>query len=317
MHGIRVLVTGANGFVGRHVAAYLAGQGCLLTLAVRNTCDCGPAERRIIAIGDLSSATQWSKALDGVTAVVHTAGLAHHIGPGTLDDADYFRVNSGGTGSLARDIAQNATPILINLSSIAVYSPDLGRDRPLTEASECMPESAYGRSKLEAEQVVAALASPALSAIQLRPPLIYGDGARGNWPRFEALAASPLPMPSIAPNNRRSVLGIQNLCDAIWCAMKFAGNAPVTSIFNIADEGYVSTDDLARWVRQRRHRRFGIVPGTAVPIQHVGKALGYQETLAKLTGDLMIDASKFHGTFTWKPPHTTREGLLQDKSGRR
>jgi nucleoside-diphosphate-sugar epimerase len=313
MSEITVLVTGANGFVGRHVAAFLAHKNCQLILAVRNDKDFPQnAGSRLVPVGDISGTTHWARAVDGVTVIVHTAGMAHHTGAMKPDESEYFRVNVDGIGSLSRAAQTAAVPVFINLSSVAVYDPSCGQNAPATELSPCAPQTAYGKSKLEAEGVAASLVSAITSVIQLRAPLIFGSGARGNWPRFESLASGPLPVPSIAPRNRRSVLGIQNLCDAIWCAVQCGtvGHSK-SGVFNLADNGFVSTDDLIRCIRKRNRRLLGIVPYTSAAIRVAARTAGKEEMFAKMANNLMIDNSKFCAKFGWQPPHTTFDALLK------
>jgi UDP-glucose 4-epimerase len=310
-----ILITGANGFVGRHTAAYLAARGCSLTLAVRNGYEKAPDGARVVNVGDVSGSTQWSEAVYGVNAVIHTAGFAHQIGASRIDERVFFQVNVEGTKSLVRACETAAVPVVVNLSSIAVYDPLLGRDAPLSEQSSCSPASAYGQSKLEAEHIVSAYAAAGRSAIQLRPPLVFGPGSRGNWPRFEAIAGGPLPMPSIAPNSQRSILGIQNLCDAIWTAVQSAQRKSVSGLFNISDDGYVSPDDLIRWIRQRQRRLFGVLPYTSGALRLAAKLSGQEAMFGKMADSLMVDSTKFGSVFGWRPPLSTREAIIDGQFG--
>lgn len=305
----RILVTGANGFAGRHITAALAGQNLPLSLAVRNSCDTAPPGARIAAIGDLSERTDWRAALEDVRGIVHTAGLAHR--PDT-EEPTFMRVNAGGTRALAEAAARAGVTTFINISSIAVYDPTLDPKLPITEAASCRPQTAYGRSKLEAEAFVAEFASPSRSAVQLRPPLIHGPGAPGNWAKLVKVAQLPIPLPSIAPRNRRSVLSVHNLADAILRILDHTRASPVSGAFNITDHGVVSTDELLRAIRRGLGRSATLVPFTAAPLKFAASAVDRAAVFDKLAGDLVIDGSSLCAAFAWTPPYVTLDAIVAD-----
>ena len=230
MSGQRILLTGASGFVGRHLLADLTAAGFRLRIATRRPVDISPEVEQVV-VGDLAEAIDWTAALAGVDAVVHGAGIAH-AGPG-IPEERYRRVNTEATIALAR-AAQGRVGRFVFLSSIRAQSGPVA-PTVLTEADPPRPTDAYGRSKLAAEEALAALDLP---WVALRPVLVYGEGVAGNMGALIRLARSPLPLPFGALHGERSLVAVETLAAAVRhvialpaasrCAMIVADPAPVT-----------------------------------------------------------------------------------------
>ena len=204
-----VLVTGSDGFIGRHLVPYLAAVGHKVIAASRSVVIEGP-NIRAARLPDLSQRFNWESLLRGCDAVVHLAGIAHTF----AEDELYDRINHQATAALAR--AANASGVhLVFISSIAAQSGSFS-DEELTEDDPPRPINAYGRSKLAAEQAIRAAGG---SFTILRPVVIYGEGEKGNLATIRKISLLPVPLPFGGLKARRSVLSVQNLNAAITTAM--------------------------------------------------------------------------------------------------
>ena len=169
-----VLITGASGFIGRRLASALAKEGFAVKAAARDPATI-PAMSAVepVAMPDLARQADWSGLLEGVTHVVHLAGIAH--GPGSLPDTLYTRINADAAGELAVQ-ARNTVERLVFISSVRAQA-GLSADHPITEKNVARPTDAYGRAKLRAEQL---LAESGVPFTVLRPGVVYGKGVKGN-----------------------------------------------------------------------------------------------------------------------------------------
>jgi nucleoside-diphosphate-sugar epimerase len=204
-----VLVTGSDGFIGRHLVPYLAAEGHKVIAASRSAYTEGP-NIKAAQLPDLSQPFDWEPLLRGCDAVVHLAGIAHTF----ADDDLYDRINHQATAALA-GAAFGCGVHLVFISSIAAQSGSFS-DEELTEDDPPGPINAYGRSKLAAEQAIRASGG---SFTILRPVVIYGEGEKGNLATIRKIARLPVPLPFGGLKARRSVLSVQNLNSAITTAL--------------------------------------------------------------------------------------------------
>lgn len=222
-----VLLTGATGFVGSFLAS-----------ALRHSCRLRTASRE--AIGDLGPVTDWAHALDGIDVVVHAAGPAHAKYP-----ADVLRrAIVEGSAALAGQAARAGVKRFITISSIRACVSFT--DRPASEHTPPNPDDAYGRAKLEAEQAI--LAEAAMRPIALRPPMVIGANAKGNFASLLRLLDTPLPLPLAGIHNKRNVISLASLSEAVRAVIEAEHNA-ASGIFHVADQPAVSIADMARLVR--------------------------------------------------------------------
>lgn len=296
---MNILITGATGFVGSHLAKSLAANGHLVTAATRTAANVAGAARTI-AIGTIDGQTDWSPALDSIDGIVHCAAIAHTSG---VDDSAYRAVNTDGTLQLAK-AAQNAgCRRFVFLSSVRAQS---GPAAPgtLSEADEPRPTDAYGRSKLAAEQGLARLD---LDWVALRPVLVYGPGVKGNMGTLIRLARTPLPLPLGGLTAPRSLLAIDNLAAAVDTALTVTN---VRRPYLVADTEPVTIPEIIEALRAGMGRAPRLLNLPQEWLETALKAMGRGDVMERLAGRLVVDPSALLNA-GWRPVVETRAALMQ------
>lgn len=302
-----VLVTGANGFIGRALCDVLAASGRRVRKAVRMPV---PGLPDAMAVGDIGANTDWRTALKGVSGVVHLAARTHVLREtGTDPLAEYRKINVSGTECLARSAAAGGVRRLVFVSSVKVNG-ERTEERPFTENGAPRPEDAYGISKWEAEQALSRIAADTgLEVVVLRPPLVYGPGVKGNFLRLINLVARGVPLPLGAVDNRRSFIYSGNLTGAITTALDASQAAGRTYL--VSDGEDVSTPDLVRGLA----RALGVKPRLlALPLAALGLAAtlaGKGAEFARLTGSLQVDSARIRRELDWEPRYGLTQGLTE------
>lgn len=293
-----ILLTGASGFVGRHVAAALREAGYAVRAAVRDAGRAPPGTEPFL-IGDLAAPVDWGPALEGVDAVVHGAGIAH-VGP-DVPEARYQAVNTDATLALA-DAAAGRVRRFVFLSSVRAQC---GASSPVTVRDDDAPApgDAYGRSKLAAER---GLAERGIDHVSLRPVLVYGKGVAGNMGALVRLARLPLPLPFGGLGARRSLLAVENLADAIVHVL--AAPAPLSGPMLVADAEPVSLPEIVAALRAGMGRRPGLVGVDERWIAGMLRLAGRQDMLERLAGSLVVEPGRLT-RLGWRPALPTVEGL--------
>jgi nucleoside-diphosphate-sugar epimerase len=306
----RTLVTGATGFVGRALVRRLLADGRAVRAAVRRAPEALPAGAETVTVDDIGPGTDWRAALDGVDAIVHLAARAHVLRDSSADaHAHYRAVNSLGALRLAEDAAAAGVRRFVFLSSARVHG-DRTTGAPFTESSPLLAEDPYGRSKADAERGLAALgAAGHLDPVILRPPLVYGPGARGNFARLVALVARGVPLPLGAVRNRRSLIFVDNLADAIVRSLDHPAAAGET--FMVSDGEDLSTPELVRRIARALGKPARLVPVPPALLRLGGTLAGRSDDVARLLDDLVVDSSKIRALLGWSPVVRLNEGLDQ------
>jgi UDP-glucose 4-epimerase len=306
-----ILITGANGFVGAHVARGLRARGYDFVAAVRDTAAGTPPEAaRVAAVGDIGPGTDWRSALAGVSCVVHLAARTHVLRETAADPlAEYRRINVLSTERLARSAAAQGTRRLVFLSSVKVNGERTG-PRPFAEDDAPCPEDAYGVSKWEAEQALARVAAETgLEVVMLRPPLVYGPGVKGNFLRLMRLAARGAPLPLGAIDNRRSLVFAGDLADAIVTAIDAPRAAGRTYLVSGGED--VSTPGLVRALAQALGVKSRVWPFPLAALGMIAAIAGKRAELVRLTGSLQVNSSRIRRELDWQPRHGLSQGLAE------
>ncbi|MCW5603807.1 MAG: SDR family oxidoreductase [Burkholderiales bacterium] len=300
------LITGAGGFVGTALCRTLAERGLQARSAVRRTG--GDTSLPQVAIGDIGPDTDWRRALQDVDCVIHLAARAHVMRDDAADPlAAYRHVNVAGTVRLARDAAAQGVRRLVFMSSVKVNGERTG-ERPYTEEDAPQPEDAYGLSKWEAEQALWKItAETGIEVVVARAPLVYGPGVKGNFLRLMHLVARGRPLPLESVENRRSLVYLGNLVDAlIACAQS---PAAAGGTFLVSDGEDISTPDLIRGIAASLGTAPRLLPCPVALLNFAATLLGKGAEAKRLTGSLQVDSTKIRRELGWQPPFTFTHGL--------
>jgi len=304
---MRVLVTGANGFVGRAVCERFVRAGAAVHAAVRAPGRAVASGAIPCVVGDLGAATDWKAALEGVDVVVHLAGRVHQMRD-TADDslAAYREVNRVGTERLARAAARSGAKRLVFMSTVKVVGE--GRGEPYTERDVPAPVDPYGISKWEAEQALTQVAAETgLEVAILRPPLVYGPSVGANFLKLLQWVWSRLPLPFGSVRNRRSLVYVGNLADAVHATASLSLDSPRT--FFVSDGEDVSIPELVRRIGIVLGRPARLVPVPAGVIRTAARLVGRPDAAERLVGSLAVDSTLLRTTTGWRAQFTLDEGL--------
>jgi UDP-glucose 4-epimerase len=310
----RVLVTGADGFVGRAVCRKLLESGYTPVAGLRNA-DRWPALQaatpglsEFAVLGDLGANPNLSAALEDVSAVVHLAARVHVMNDDAIDPLHEFRrVNVEGAAALARAATALGVRRLVFVSTAKVNGESTS-GRPFAEGDAPAPQDPYATSKWEAEEVLRSIAvKTGLEVAIVRPPLVYGPGVRANFLRLMRLVERGLPLPLPATNNRRSLIGVENLADCLVRCVTHPGAANQT--FMVSDGQDVSTRELVARLASPLGRRARFLPVPELFLRLAARLAGKEPALDRLLGSLELDSGKIRRTLGWKPPVTLDSGL--------
>ena len=304
---MKILVTGANGFVGSHLCEMLAQQGHQVVRAVRSR-QSGDGDD-VVETGEISSTTDWRAALEGVEVVVHSAARVHVLNESINEPMSEFReINVHGTVRLAEQAAAAGVKRLVFISTIGVlgnYS-----ESPLHEHYHPHPSNGYSRSKREAEAKLMQL--PPECGIEItiiRPPLVYGPGVKANFLKLMRCIDAARPLPFGMVPNARDYVSIANLCHFIERCLWH--EAAANQVFLVADGEPISTPELIRRLARLMGRPVRLLP---VPrwVLRVGARLLRKERLYhSICSSLRIDTSKAQLYLDWQPVESLQQGLEQ------
>ena len=300
---MKVLVSGASGFVGRALCGCLNTHEHVVVPAVRGAS--GLAGE--VVVGDIGGATDWMAALAGCDAVVHLAARVHVMNDNSENPLALYRAtNTEATLNLARQAGRAGVKRFVFISTIKVNGE--GRDAPYRETDVPAPEDAYAISKWEAEQGLRQIAADTgLEVVILRPPLVYGPGVKANFQRLIHIVKRGWPLPLGAIRNRRSLLYLGNFVDAIRLCVEHP--AAAGQIFLLDDGEPVSTPELIRAVARALGRPAHLLAVPVWMLEAAGTLLGKRAAVARLTGSLFVDSSVIRTRLGWVPPFTLEQGL--------
>lgn len=306
---MRVLVTGANGFVGRAVVARLLAQGHGVVAATRRAEAVG-AEPGVTwqIVGEVDGTTDWTAALAGVDAAVHLVGRTHKAGEDARTWDTYRAVNVDGTRRLAEQARAAGLRRLVFVSSVKAQAERT--HRPLRETDPPCPEDVYGQTKLAAERALAdTLKGSRTGYTVLRPPLVHGPRVPSNLRQLARATLAGWPLPFARVDNRRSLIGVGNLADLVVHALDHPG--AVDRTFLASDGVDLSTPDLVRAIAQAGGRRARLLPMPPNWLDAGLRFAGRASLADRLLGSLQVDTTRVRRDLDWLPPVTLEAGLAR------
>lgn len=305
---LRMLVSGANGFVGQATCTDAVRLGFAVRGVIRKHGEL-PDGIEPVVIGEIDGETDWCHALRDVDIVIHLAARVHVMNDIATDPlAEFCKVNVQGTENLARQAANAGVKRLIYVSSIKVNGEETDDGRRYSEQDIPAPKDAYGISKWEAEQALHRVArETGLEVVIVRPPLVYGPGVRGNFVRMLKVLAKGIPLPLASINNSRSLLYVENLTDAlILCATH---PAAVGQTYLISDGEGIATSNLLCQLGKAMGHPARLFPCTPALLKLAGRLIGKVDEVERLLGSLQVDSGKICRELNWAPPYTLEQGL--------
>jgi nucleoside-diphosphate-sugar epimerase len=307
---MKVLVTGASGFVGSALCGHLIERGLTTTGVVRHFPANPVRGVDYQIVSGLSKSKIWNEILVGVDVVVHCAARAHVIRDSEIDPlAVYREVNVQGTRCLAEQAVSYGIKRFIYISSIKVNGEGTS-EHPFKADDIPVPEDSYGVSKWEAEQVLQKIAcNSKLEIVIIRPPLVYGPTVRANFLKLMRLVKSGLPLPLGAIHNSRSFVALDNLVDLILTCLHHP--AAINQTFLVSDGDDLSTPELLRRIAKAFGKSSRLIPIPVPLLRATALLLGKTGFAQRLCGSLQIDISKAKQLLGWTPKVSVDAALLK------
>lgn len=303
---MRILITGANGFIGNALCAYLSQLGHEVRRAVRVQ----DGLANTVEISETTPADDISEALRGVECIVHLAGRAHFLGRINPDtEAEYKETNVNFTKRLASLAHGVGVRRFVFVSSIKVCGEE-SRNGPLTEAAHPSPIDIYAISKWEAEQALRDIeAATQLEVVIIRPPLVYGEGVKANFLRLLSAVRLGIPLPFASLTNKRSFVYLQNLVSALTACAIHPAAAGAT--FHISDDQFLTLPRLVGELAHAMGKKPRIFPCPKCLLILLGKVTGKQQQIGSLVNDLEVDSTRIRRVLDWRPPYSYQQGIQQ------
>ncbi|MDY6823774.1 MAG: SDR family oxidoreductase [Thermodesulfobacteriota bacterium] len=309
----QILVSGANGFIGRRTIKHLLEKSgaVIKVMPGRTQGDVLERDRRIdvLAPREINEETFWEDSLTGVDVVLHLAARAHVLNEPKGDSLAAFRkVNVEGSLHLGRQAAQRGIKRFVFISSIGVNGNE--NSKPFKIDDPPHPQEPYAISKLEAEQGLRQISEETgMELVIIRPPLVYGPGAPGNFGRLARLVKTGIPLPFGLVRNRRSLVALDNLVDLIITCVEHPAAAGQT--FLVSDGEDLSTPELIRKLASAMGRPARLLPVPPAFLRLGGRMLGKGPEVARLLNSLQVDIRHTCKTLDWRPSISVDEGLKE------
>lgn len=324
----KICVTGAYGFIGKQICEFLADSNISVTGFVRDlNLSKNSSNIDYIPVGDIGLKTNLKSNLIGTDCIIHCAGRAHVMNETKVDSLKiYHSANVDGTKQLAEQAVEAGVKRFIFLSSIKVNGEDTnnkhvdtGNNNPkkyvFTQNDEPNPEDPYSISKFQAEKKLWEIsARTGLEVVIVRMPLVYGYGEKGNLLRLMKLINSGIPLPFSLINNKRSLIGIDNLINLLNCCIDHP-NA-IGKTFLVSDGKDLSTPDLIKLIASLIGRKAYLFPVPLFLLKFLSFIFGKQKEISRLIGSLRVDNSYTKKILNWTPPISVEEGIRRMIKGK-
>ncbi|MBY4694060.1 NAD-dependent epimerase/dehydratase family protein [Burkholderia latens] len=306
-----VVVTGANGFVGRALCRVLADSGLRIGALVRHP-RTGPAvgAEWVHAAPDFVGVDRcWPAEYGDVDCVVHLAARVHVMSEADNETAQltFDATNVDGALRVARAAYRHGVRRFVYVSSIKAIA-GTGASSPLREDAPARPDDAYGRSKLRAEHELSRLRDElGLDVVIVRPPLVYGPGVGANFLQMMRAVSRGVPLPLARVGAKRSLLFVDNLADALMrCALDARAE---NGCFHVADDDVPTVAELLTRIGAHIGRPARVFPMPVPLLKAGGRLTGRAAQIERLTGSLVLDTSAIRSRLGWRPPHSLDDGL--------
>jgi nucleoside-diphosphate-sugar epimerase len=301
---VRILVTGAAGFIGRALCLELARRGHSVLGTTRAAAE--PVDGvELRAVGDIGPQTRWSDHLDRIDIVVHLANRAHRP-----ISAPAARIQAEAAAVLVRAAAAAGVRRLVHMSSIRAMGGSTSPGTPFRAGDPALPRDPYGRAKLAVEGALTSAARDSgLDCVILRPPLVYGPGVKGNLRALIKFVGSGLPLPFAGVDNRRSMIFLDNLVDLTATACVDANAAGRLLLGR--DAADLSTPGMIRALAAGLCQPVRLFTAPSAAFAALRSVPGIGPAVSRLTLSLQIDDVETRQALGWRPLATPEAGLAE------
>ncbi|BBL69934.1 NAD-dependent epimerase/dehydratase family protein [Methylogaea oryzae] len=304
--------TGATGLVGQRLGGVLAARQRSAVALVRGaTAASLGAATEVRAIGDIAEGKDFSDGLRGLDALIHLAARVHVMRETAADPlAEFRRVNTDGTERLARAAVRAGVRRFVYVSTAKVNGEATALGSPFREADPARPQDPYAISKWEAEQALWRVAAETgLEVVVVRPPLVYGPRVGGNFLRLLRWVRLGVPLPLASVRNRRSLVYVGNLADALMACVDRPEAAGKTYL--VSDDQVFSTPELLRALASAMGVGARLWPCPPALLALAGRLLGKSGEIERLAGSLELDSSVIRRELHWRAPFDAAQGLAE------
>tara|TARA_E500000331_G_scaffold345517_1_gene383178 strand:- start:38 stop:982 length:945 start_codon:yes stop_codon:yes gene_type:complete len=298
-----VAVTGANGFIGKHLCRQLTKDGFKVRAIQRKKAP------DVFNIKNLEEDNNWEDAFLDVDVIIHCASKVHDFGPPSLKSLDLYReINVKATKEIAIKAVQCNVRKFIFISSIKVNGEKTKLDRPFTNYTSPKPNDNYSISKLEAEDVLKSISKKSgIELVIIRPPLVYGPGVGANFLSLMKLIFLKIPLPFSLINNKRSFIYIGNfVCFITECIKNKSASGKILAV---SDCQSISTQTLVRLIAKSLKIKTIFFPVPIFILKFLGIITRTNQKIDKITDSLELDTSETFEIMNWSPPYSIEKGI--------
>jgi len=296
---MKILITGQNGFIGKALFDLLEQQSHQVRGTVRNESKVEQG-RDIVVVGNINSTTDWRNSLADIEVVIHLANRAHVFDDHAVDPLATFRqVNVDGTIQLAKQAIEFGVKRFIFVSSIKVNG-EYTDSQPFRVNDKPNPQDSYAISKLEAENALREIsAKSSMEVVIIRPPLVYGQGVKGNFERLTRIVESGIPLPFASVKNKRSLISLDNLLKIL--SETITHPEVVNQILLVSNKGDLSTPQLIKKIAVSIGKPARLFSFPTSLLKIIAKLMGQSNAIERLTGNLQVDGISNLGSDPKKP----------------
>jgi UDP-N-acetyl-alpha-D-quinovosamine dehydrogenase len=307
---VKILLTGANGFIGTAIGVTYIAKGGGVRAAIRRNKELPLAlDEKFSVVGEIDGRTSWSGAFRDVSVVVHAAARVHVMNRKIRNSlVEYRKINVDGTLNLIRQAAASGVRRFIYISSVKVIGESTRLGKPYEVGDEVSPKDPYGVSKFEAELGLRRVASKlGIEIVIIRPPLVYGPGVKANFLSMMDWLSKGVPLPFGSLTNQRSLVALENLVDLVITCIDHPAAANQT--FLVSDGQDLSTTELLRQMAKLLGKRVWLLPIPAQVLESLAPVFGKQDLIERLCGTFQIDISRTCELLDWSPPTSSVEAM--------
>jgi nucleoside-diphosphate-sugar epimerase len=303
---MRILITGAGGFIGHHLCEHLSAQGHYIKAIVRSQPDRELAAAEVLVIPDYLNPA--SSVFQGYDCVIHLAARAHILKEKIADPLAEFReINVNMARRWVEEAGRSGVKRFVLVSSAGVNGSNTC-GVPYSEDMPVNPIEPYAISKLEAEHMLRTTAEVyGMEYVIVRPPLVYGTDAPGNFALLLKLAKTGWPLPFGRVNAKRNMVSVWNLADFLRCCCEHP--AAASELFLVSDREEVTLPEIFKYLGEGSKRKNLMIPLPVSWLFTAARLLGKDKAFAKLVAEFRVDTGKATRLLNWAAPYSAAESL--------